>query len=60
MQISSNQPMTINFTSRNNPVAPFLINTPKGKLHIKEFKEIDANSTKKMKNLAKFFFRFIY
>ena len=55
MQIYSNTPLAINFTSKNNPIKPFFVNTPKGELQIMEFKEMDASSIRKSKSLAKFF-----
>ena len=55
MQIYSSTLRPINFQSKNNPVKPFVINTPKGKLYVHEFKEVDANSSTKPKKLAKFF-----
>ncbi len=54
MKIYTNNANSINFKSRNNPVMPFVINTQKGKLYVKEFREADAKSQKESENLAKF------
>ena len=45
----------MNFKSKNNPVKPFVVNTPKGELYVREFSEVDARSTKEAKKLATFF-----
>lgn len=55
MKVSVKNYSTINFKSRNNPVTPFVINTQKGNLFVKEFREADAKSQKQSEKLAKFF-----
>ena len=55
MQIYSLTFRPTNFKSRNNPIKPFVVNTPKGKLYVREFSKVDAGSTKEAKKLATFF-----
>ena len=55
MKIYSMNVSPTNFKSRNNPVKPFVVDTPKGKLFIKEFQQADADSLSKSKTLTKFF-----
>lgn len=46
---------TINFKSKANPIRPFVIKTPKGKLNISEVSVKDIRCDKFMENLTKFF-----
>ena len=54
MKIKYTNGNSINFKSKNNPVKPFIINTPNGELYVNEFQEKDTNFEKQSENLAKF------
>lgn len=54
MKIQTTKYRAINFKSKNNPIKPFIINTPNGKLYVREFQENDSNFEKQSENLAKF------